>query len=198
LKRNAEQTYRRMLMAAPVMFTVYCLIKGFGGKMNYRGQQRGEDSEAPALMQFFINNKYPPDWCFALITLVVDFSLIYLFSLHIFARVCVEPQPNTSSDDQMQTYFEAFKGRLKSCVINPFYPLLVFGQTPMFFYLTHFWVICIGEALFRIPETPSGRFSLFPGVVFVWMCVLLIMYPLCKRYLAFKCASDPESLWRLL
>lgn len=68
-------------------------------------------------------------------------------------------------------------------------PLLIFGSTAFFFYVLHMVVFAaLGFAF------PYGAKLLF--VYIVWLCVLISLYPLCKRYDHFKRWTQPESLWR--
>jgi uncharacterized membrane protein len=70
-------------------------------------------------------------------------------------------------------------------------PLIVFGQTPLFFYVVHFYVLTlIGFTLFA--EAAS-----LPITYLVWAGLLVVMYVFCLRYRTFKMAKPAESLWRL-
>ena len=70
-------------------------------------------------------------------------------------------------------------------------PLMVFGQTPLFFYVVHFYVL-EGIALAFFPEAaPFGTMYL------VWAMLLVLMYGLCTWYRNFKMQKPRESLWRL-
>jgi uncharacterized membrane protein len=68
--------------------------------------------------------------------------------------------------------------------------LLVFGRAPLFFYVLHLYVYAlIGLAI-------PGDTSL-PGMYPVWLLGLVLLYPACVRYAAFKRAKANDSLWRL-
>ena len=70
-------------------------------------------------------------------------------------------------------------------------PLIVFGQSPLFFYIVHFYVLtAIGYSFF--PEAAPLHITYV-----VWVGLLGIMYPLCLRYRNFKMQKPPESIWRL-
>jgi uncharacterized membrane protein len=70
-------------------------------------------------------------------------------------------------------------------------PLIVFGQSPLFFYIVHFYVLtAIGYSIF--PEAAPLHITYV-----VWVGLLGIMYPLCLRYRNFKMKKPPESIWRL-
>jgi hypothetical protein len=69
-------------------------------------------------------------------------------------------------------------------------PLLVFGSAPLVFYLAHLFLYeFIGFAF------PKGTHILV--MYALWLVGLLILYPLCQWYGAFKRKTAPESLWRL-
>ncbi|MBI3679937.1 MAG: DUF1624 domain-containing protein [Acidobacteria bacterium] len=70
-------------------------------------------------------------------------------------------------------------------------PLIVFGQTPLFFYLTHFYLLTICSFVF-FREAAS-----LEGAYLVWAAVLVALYPVCAWYRRFKMTRPRESLWRL-
>ena len=68
----------------------------------------------------------------------------------------------------------------------------MFGQSPLFFYLTHlYWYALIGLAL-----DPKGIG--IPRMLPYWLLGLVVLYPLCWLYGQFKHGRPPNSLWRLL
>lgn len=70
-------------------------------------------------------------------------------------------------------------------------PLVVFGQTPLFFYLAHFYLLAaIAFAFFR---KAAPLEAIYP----VWVFVVMALYPVCLWYRGFKSSKPPESLWRL-
>ncbi len=70
-------------------------------------------------------------------------------------------------------------------------PLLVFGQTPLFFYIAHFYLLAICAFLF-FREAAS-----LEGTYLVWAAVLVVLYPICAWYRSFKMNKPRESLWRM-
>ncbi len=67
--------------------------------------------------------------------------------------------------------------------------LLTFGKTAMFFYLLHLYLYGLLGYLF-----PQGvEVYLMYGV---WLIGLLVLYPMCKRYLNFKQQTPVHSFWR--
>lgn len=108
----------------------------------------------------FLNvTKYPPSLTFFFITLGLFFLLLYFFS------------------------------RFEKVLIKWRNPLVVFGQTPFFFYIIHLYIFAfIGFAF------PNGT-RLLLAYPF-WLVVLLLLFPLCKWYGSFKRGTVPNSVWR--
>jgi uncharacterized membrane protein len=69
-------------------------------------------------------------------------------------------------------------------------PLEVFGRTPLFFYLLHLYVFAALSWAFRQGTT-------FAVMYLVWAVAVIAMYPICRRYAAFKAATPITSRWRL-
>ena len=109
----------------------------------------------------FLNmTKYPPSLVFLLFTLGVDLLLLALLA------------------------------KLGMGFTQSIEPLLVFGRTALFFYITHLYVYAlIGLA---IPgSTPIAL--MYP----LWLFGLVLLYPLCRWYEGFKQRTPPRSIWRL-
>jgi uncharacterized membrane protein len=70
-------------------------------------------------------------------------------------------------------------------------PLVTIGQTPLFFYLVHFYLLWVLAYVF-FPEAPP-----LEAAYGVWFAVIIVLYPLCRWYRDFKLGKPPESLWRL-
>jgi uncharacterized membrane protein len=113
-------------------------------------------------IEFLNNVKYPPSLVFWSISLGIALLLLSL--------LC----------------------RLPEKVKSAWSPLIVFGQTPLFFYLVHFYVFALcGVAVFREATSLQGAYV-------VWAVVLAALYPACAWYRRFKFSKGPGSLWRLL
>lgn len=112
----------------------------------------------------FLNNvKYPPSITFLLLALGIDLTLLF-----------------------------ALSRRALSILTRPLSPLIVFGTTPLFFYLAHLYLYgFIGRTFF-----PGGTPNI-PAMYPYWLLGLVILYPLCCAYDAFKRTRAPDSLWRL-
>lgn len=112
-------------------------------------------------IEFLNNVKYPPSLVFWLISVGVDLLLLALL-----ARVPAQWKEEKS-------------------------PLIVFGQTPLFFYVVHFYMLAaLGLAFFK---TAGGMTQLY----MMWVFVLFAIYPACVWWRSFKMRRPPESLWRM-
>ena len=117
----------------------------------------------------FINfHKYPPSLAYLLVTLGMAFLILYIF----------ENQKNSL---------------LK--------PLITFGRMPLFFYLIHLWLIRFSAILLALPKyglkaitLPYRNSSQMPDnygydlhhVYFLWIVMLIILYPMCSWFANYK------------
>ena len=106
--------------------------------------------------------KYPPSITFNLLTMGAN-----LIIMGLFAR----------ASGKLQKYFQ---------------PLIVFGRTPLFFYLTHLFLY-VGLGLWL---TPGG--TSIPKMYPYWLLGLLILYPLCLWYGQLKHRQPANSILRFL
>ena len=85
-----------------------------------------------------------------------------------------------------------------------------FGRVPLFFYVTHIYLIHGLAIVFALVTHPhlarSGSVSLdqtavvalgLPGVYVVWILVLILLYPLCRLFAELK-QSHSERWWSYL
>jgi uncharacterized membrane protein len=106
--------------------------------------------------------KYPPSIVFLLLTLGVD-----LLILGLLAR----------AGDRLATWGQ---------------PLLIFGNSPLFFYIAHLYLYgTIGLAIAREGMEIARMYPF-------WLAGLVVLYVLCRWYGTFKRRQAPDSLWRLL
>jgi uncharacterized membrane protein len=131
-----------------------------------------QETALRSLMSFLNATKYPPSLLFLLMTLGPTLLLL-----------------------------RAFDGRTPDF----FRPALVIGAIPLFFYVLHFFLIHLlavlaswlryGDAagLFRSPDLahfpftePPGWGEPLPVIYAVWIGVVLLLYPLCRRYAGVK------------
>lgn len=114
------------------------------------------------LISFLTVVKYPPSLAFILVTLGVNFILLSLFH-------------------RAGAWLDAVRRVLS-----------VYGQAPLFFYLTHLYLYAtLGMLFFRTDAAPRWLFLI------IWLAGVALLYPACLRYRRFKESHPPESLWRM-
>ena len=130
------------------------------------------------LLSFLNTTKYPPSLQFLLMTM--GLSLIFL------------------------AFSESIQSKLAK-------PILVFGRIPFFFYIVHLYFIHALASIFFVyqgqawntyvlsaDEIMSGRLGSFgvrlEAVYVIWILVIVMLYPLCSWYQAYK-QSHPEKRW---
>lgn len=112
-------------------------------------------------IEFLNNVKYPPSLVFWTMSLGINLLLLALLI------------------------------RLPERVKSEHSPLIVFGQTPLFFYLAHLYLLAVcAFAFFREAASLEVTYA-------VWAVVLVALYPICALYRKFKMTRSAESLWRL-
>jgi ribose/xylose/arabinose/galactoside ABC-type transport system permease subunit len=97
--------------------------------------------------------------------------------------------------------FLSFTEKLKGAVVNV---VSVYGRVPMFYYLIHIYVIHV-VAIIASAFTPGQDWTIWflkqpiwfttnlkgygfslPVAYLIWIAIVIAMYPLCKRYDAYK------------
>ena len=70
-----------------------------------------------------------------------------------------------------------------------FKPLIVFGQSSLFFYFAHIYTFILMSKF--VPHS-------FPliNMYLLWLLGLLILFPICKYYLKLKSQGSKTSIWR--
>ena len=104
--------------------------------------------------------------------------------------------------------FLANSEKLKGKVVNFF---SVFGRVPFFYYILHIYLIHLIAAfaayftgfgwqalvtdkfIIKVESLKGYGFNLLT-VYFVWIVIILLLYPLCKRFDAYK-QSHKEKWW---
>ena len=137
-----------------------------------------QDTTAKTIMSFLSVTKYPPSLLFFCITLGP--ALLFLYA------------------------FESTKNKLTDF-------LLVFGRVPLFYYFLHVLVIHIFAIIgiiifdgnwqklilnaetFNYTNLSSYGYSLFTVYV-VWIAIVLLLYPLSKKYMIYK-ARNKDKWW---
>ncbi|MBP6619286.1 MAG: DUF1624 domain-containing protein [Leadbetterella sp.] len=133
------------------------------------------------LLSFFNVSKYPPSPLYVFVTLGVVFLLMWL------------------AEGRSNKLIEVLK---------------VYGKVPLFYYLIHWYVVHLtmfaivfaqgykvsdlvfGPFKFGRPEA-GGGVSL-PYVYLIWLAIVVLMYPLCKWYGAYKEANKLKKWLRYL
>lgn len=130
-------------------------------------------------MSFFYLVKYPPDIAFW--SYGIGFSILLL------------------------ALFGTLPTVIATTVLNP---LLVYGNSALFFYITHLalilatrmiWLPRFGrEKRWTDPQTGDHVVGIDSQWVYWvnWVLVLAVLYPLCRGYGAFKKRKGSDSLWR--
>ncbi|MFZ7126720.1 MAG: DUF1624 domain-containing protein [Desulfobacterales bacterium] len=111
-------------------------------------------------IDFFNVTKYPPGAAFLFLTLGMNLLLLHLSM------------------------------RLENSARPLWKPLVVFGASPLFFYIAHLYLYALMGWAF-----PRG--VRLEQMIPVWLAGLLVLYPFCLGYGRFKKNRPPGSLWRL-
>lgn len=169
-----QKLFNTIGIAAFVFFVVLRSINVYGNKLPW--QDYGNMKQT--LFSFLNLNKYPPSLSFLLVTL--GGALLFL----------------------------ANSEKLKGKVVNFF---CVFGRVPFFFYIIHIYLIhflalivaeftgfgwqkMILPALpFRVEALKGFGFNLFI-VYLIWILVIALLYPLCKKFDRYK-QFHKEKWW---
>ncbi len=158
-----------------VLFVVLRFINLYGDPVAWSTHPRG------AVFSFlsFVNvNKYPPSLDFLCITIGAGMILLAIL--------------------------EGVKNR-----VTDFFR--IYGRVPMFYYILHFYIIhALVVIVFFVSGystsqivTPNNPFLFRPsdfgfnlwGVYAVWAFVVLVLYPLCKKYDRYKTANASKKWW---
>ena len=110
-------------------------------------------AESFAFDHFFLLAKYPP-------------SLVFLF--WTLGGMCIALSIGFKLQNQM--WFQKWT-----------IPVVVFGTTPLFFYVAHLYLYSIVPAIFSL----LNSFSLLTTLI-VWLLGLIILHPLCLRFQMIK------------
>ena len=90
-------------------------------------------------------------------------------------------------------------------------PAIVFGRVPMFYFVVHFYMVHVLALILRMVKSefhlltidfhfnkgfggiPPNTGVTLPWVYVVWIGVVLLLYPLCKKYNLYK--STHKDWW---
>jgi len=161
-------------LSATALFFILRGINIYGDLTPWTHQETTEKT----IISFFNATKYPPSLAYLLITLGP--ALLFLY----------------------------FIENIKNMITNS---LLVFGRVPFFYYVLHIFIIHIGAIIGLLitgkdwklmildNETMNSGalrgygYSLFT-VYIVWISIVLILYPICKKYMTYK-ANNKDKWW---
>jgi uncharacterized membrane protein len=173
---------RKLLLWAGFFATgLFLFLRGF----NLYGEPTTWSSQSAgilSLLSFLNTSKYPPSLHFLLMTMGP--ALIFL-----------------SLSESIQT-------RVSNWIST-------FGKVPFFFYVVHLYLIHALAALYLVyqgqgwgayvvsaREIMSGRLGSFgvrlEAVYVIWMMVIVLLYPLCRRYQAYKAGHPEKTLLKYL
>ena len=174
---DIKKTKKILVQAGIASIILFLVLRGW----NLYGDPVGWKAEKNSLFTFlsFMNvSKYPPSLLYTLITIGISLAILGLF----------------------------YSARNKL-----FEVLSVYGKVPLFYYIIHWYIIHtimvllmfgqgfswkelnFGSFGFGRPSAPSG--VELPFVYLIWLGVVLLLYPICKWYGAYK-AKHPEK-WYL-
>ncbi len=142
------------------------------------------------------------------ISLMIGFSFLAIFTLLRFLEVCnfqIHTYDDWISFFTLIKYPPSLNFILVTCGINLIIlfifskinhhkwlkPVLVFGQTAMFFYIAHLYLYAIISIAFPLGADIEIMY-LF------WILGLLILYFICNRFLEFKKSKPLDSIWRMI
>lgn len=164
----------RLGLGSIILFLILRIINVYGDPIPWATQKNGMFT----LMSFLNVYKYPPSLLYLLITLGPGFIFLYA---------------TESIQNKVTDFF------------------LVFGRVPFFYYVLHLFMIhvaaMIGLAItggnwhdlifegsaFAPSKMATYGYSMFV-VYLVWIGIVLILYPICKRFMEYK-VSHKEKWW---
>jgi uncharacterized membrane protein len=180
-RQGADPAWRRKILlrigtGLVLLFIILRFTNVYGDPVPWSSQPRGA---VFTVLSFFNLNKYPP-------------SLLYL---------CMTIGPGILFLALIEKVQNGF-----TKVMN------VYGRVPMLYYILHFYIIHLvvvvvfyaqGFGTKDIVPTeglpfyfkPNGLGFGLAGVYAVWLFVVLVLYPICKKYDRYKTAHAKEKWW---
>jgi len=158
-----------------LLFIVLRFINMYGDPVPWSEQPRGP---VYTFLSFLNTNKYPPSLMY--LTMTLGPGILFLGLM-----------------ENVQNRFTK--------VMN------IYGRVPMFYYILHFYIIhtfvvitFFVQGFGKDDIVPRGAPFLFkpdglgfglPGVWAIWILVVVILYPVCKRYDRYKSANVQTKPW---
>lgn len=175
---SVDAAYRRKMLiriglTITVAFVVIRFINVYGDPVPWASQPRGMTY---TFLSFLNLNKYPPSLSFLCMT--IGPALLFL------------------------VWFEKIQNRFAT-IMN------IYGRVPMFYYVLHFYLIHLILVVVFYAQgfgakdivSPNNPFFFRPngvgfglvGVYIVWMSIVVLLFPLCKKFAAYK--SSHKQWW---
>lgn len=164
----------RIGFGALALFFILRFLNVYGDLVPWRIQ----DTTTKTILSFFNITKYPPSMLYLCITLGPAMLFLYAFE---------------TTKNKLTDFF------------------LVFGRVPMFYYFTHALLIHLAALVgilisggnwkdmilnadaFMHPNFNDYGYSLFT-VYLVWIGIVLLLYPFCKKYMTYK-ENNKDKWW---
>ena len=190
-------------LAALALFTILRFGQWYGDPVRWSIQKNG----IYTFLSFMNVSKYPPSLLFTLVTLGILMLVLAMVEKapgkHA-GKALGKPVGKALEDAAVGT---AEHTAMKTPAWARF--LLVYGRTPLFYFVVHLYLIHIlllaivilqGHPLAQLDFSPfkfghPAGAGIGLGVVYlVWVGVVLALYPLCRRYGRYK-AAHKEKKW---
>ncbi|WP_282044316.1 DUF1624 domain-containing protein [Winogradskyella flava] len=173
-KKIRKKWLLKLGLGAIILFFILRFVNAYGDLKPWETQ----DSFMYTILSFFNTTKYPPSLIYTLMT--IGPALLFLYGI------------------------ESIKNRMTNA-------LVVFGRVPFFYYIIHLYLIhligMIGlvilgenwqELIVTVDRFKSGYlfnigFDLWVTYV-VWAIVIVILYPICKKYMIYK-LNNKDKWW---
>ncbi len=164
----------RLGFGATIAFSIIRYINVYGDLVPWSNQDRFSYS----IMSFFNTTKYPPSLAYTLMTLGP--AILFLYAI-----------------ESVKNWFTNV--------------MVVIGRVPFFFYIIHLYIIHIfgligltilGEDWRELVLTPTRFMSGYLAdkgfnlwiTYALWLLVLIILYPICKKYMIYK-SNNKDKWW---
>ncbi|MCA8969758.1 MAG: DUF1624 domain-containing protein [Planctomycetes bacterium] len=168
-ERRLSKTLLRAGLVCLAIFVVLRAIDGYGNMGLHRAASAARSTIENAVLWLHVS-KYPPSITFVALELGV--MALVLAALMRLA------QPRSEG------HARAFATRN---------PILVFGQTALFYYIAHFLLIGSALVLSGVPYASRGLGATFSVAALCW----IVLYPMCLGYRTLK-RRYPQSVLRYL
>ena len=175
---NPSQRKRVLLLLGTGLVCLFILLRfinGYGDPIPWGEQKRGD---VFSFLSFININKYPPSLDFLCVTIGGGMLMLALF--------------------------EGVTSKITSI-------FRVYGRVPMFYYILHFYLIHLLVVIaFYAQGFPNSKivtsdspfffrpseFGYSLGIVYlIWLFVVIVLYPLCKKYDQYKTANVKHKWW---